>query len=102
MALVSALQRCCGASPAKVHAASPLEDEHQIALKAAEALLNANVQHKVTDLYTLAAPVGHGAFAKVVECTHKVGFHSVCLLQPGESLHLHQLLTTVQHAVSAS
>ena len=73
MALLSALQRCFRASRAKVHAVGLLEEEHQIALEAAEALLNANAQHKVTDLYTLAAPVGHGAFAKVVECTHKVG-----------------------------
>ena len=72
MTVLSALQRCFGAGPAKIHAAGPLEEEHEIALKAAEALLNTNAQHKVTDLYTLAAPIGHGAFAKVVECSSKV------------------------------
>ena len=72
MAPLSALKRCLGASPARVHVAGPLEEEHEVALKGAEELLDANAQHKITDLYTLAAPVGHGAFAKVVECTSKV------------------------------
>lgn len=85
MALLSALQRCFGASPAKVHAAGPLEEEHEVALRAAEALLSANAQHKVTDLYTLAAPVGHGAFAKVVECTSKVRGPDDCLLVQGNA-----------------
>lgn len=94
MALLSALQRCFRASPAKVHAVGPLEEEHQTALQAAEALLNANAQHKVTDMYSLAAPIGHGAFAKVVECTHKVGVFSVCLLHPGARCTCPNLLTT--------
>lgn len=78
MTPLAALQRCFGASPARVHAADPLEEEYKVALQAAEALLNANAQHKVTDLYTLAAPVGHGAFAKVVECTQKVRKMTAC------------------------
>ena len=79
MTPLAALQRCFGANPAQVHAAGPLEEEHEIALKAAEALLTANALHKVTDLYTLAAPVGHGAFAKVVECTQKVRLMRTCI-----------------------
>lgn len=65
--------RCCfAANQTKVYA-SGLEEEHWAALKAAEALLAANAESKVADLYVLSAPVGHGAFAKVVECTHKAG-----------------------------
>ena len=64
--------RCCmTANQAKVYASGPLEEEHQAAMTAAEALLVANAKTKITDIYTLNAPVGHGAFAKVVECTHK-------------------------------
>jgi hypothetical protein len=70
---------CCFASgQARVHA-NGLEIEHEAALKAAEALLSGNAGKKVTDLYDLSAPVGHGAFAKVVECVHKVSLLSDCL-----------------------
>ena len=79
MTPLAALQCCCGADVAQVHAAGPLEEEHELALQAAEALLVANAQHKVIDLYTLAAPVGHGAFAKVVECTQKVRLVTIYL-----------------------
>lgn len=72
MTVLAAIQRCFAASPVKVHASSPLQDEHLAALQAAESLLVANSAKQITELYTLAAPVGHGAFAKVVECTHKV------------------------------
>lgn len=86
MTPLTALQRCFGANPAQVHAAGPLEEEHDLALQAAEALLTANAQHKVTDLYTLAAPVGHGAFAKVVECTQKAtNIKYACKILPGKT-----------------
>ena len=55
----------------KVHAID-LGRPHETALQAAETLLVKNAHINVTDVYTLAAPVGHGAFAKVVECTQKV------------------------------
>ena len=111
MALLSALQRCFGASLAKVHAAGPLEEEHEIALTAAEALLNTNAQHKVTDLYILAAPIGHGAFAKVVECTSKVRFPdklpaalrlTVHLPPVGDTVLLHAVLVYTLHDPSSS
>lgn len=95
MTLLPVLQRCFGASPVKVHAAGPLEEEHEIALKAAEALLNANAQHNITDMYTLAAPVGHGAFAKVVECTHKVRVKQLTVT-PGKQVLL-PTLCVLQH-----
>ena len=79
----------------KVHAAGPLEEEHEIALKHAEALLNANAQHNIIDLYTLAAPVGHGAFAKVVECTHKVRVKQLTVT-PGQQVLL-PTLCVLQH-----
>lgn len=67
---------CCFArGQARVHATG-LEVEHEAALKAAEALLFGNVGKKVTDLYDLSTPVGHGAFAKVVKCVHKVSYSS--------------------------
>ena len=67
---------CCFASgQARVYA-SGLEVEHEAALKAAEALLFGNAGKKVTDLYGLSTPVGQGAFAKVVECVHKVSCFS--------------------------
>lgn len=109
MTLLSALQCCFGASP-KVHAAGPLEEEHEIALKVAEALLNANAQHKVTDLYTLAAPIGHGAFAKVVECTSKVRgadrfacciMATLHLLPFGHAVLLHAVLFNTLHDLSS-
>ena len=74
MTVLAAIQRCFAANPAKVHASSPLQDEHVAALQAAESLLVANADKQITELYTLGAPVGHGAFAKVVKCTHKVRF----------------------------
>lgn len=65
---------CFTANQAKVYASDGLEKEHEAALKAAEALLVANAEKKVTDMYILSAPVGHGAFAKVVECADKASF----------------------------
>ncbi|KAL3159849.1 Mitogen-activated protein kinase cpk1 [Trebouxia sp. C0009 RCD-2024] len=86
MTPLAALQCCCGAKVAQVHAAGPLEEEHELALQAAEALLVANAQHKVIDLYTLAAPVGHGAFAKVVECSQMAtNVKYACKILPGKT-----------------
>ena len=62
---------CCGSSQSKVFA-SDLEEIHKAALLTAEALLAKNGNTPVTDVYTISVPVGHGAFAKVVECIHKV------------------------------
>ncbi len=69
---------CLAGGQARIHATG-LEVEHEAALKAAEALLFGNAGKKVTDLYDLSAPVGHGAFAKVVKCVHKVSLWSAWL-----------------------
>ena len=79
MDVYAALKRCLGASAAKVHASGRLEEEHAKALQTAEALLALNASQKLTDMYTLAGPVGHGAFAKVVHCTHIVRSASVSI-----------------------
>ncbi|KAL0037492.1 hypothetical protein WJX79_010861 [Trebouxia sp. C0005] len=76
---------CCARGQTRVHATG-LEVEHEAALKAAEALLFGNVGKKVTDLYDLSAPVGHGAFAKVVKCVHKAtGNKYACKILPGKN-----------------
>lgn len=46
--------------------------EHAQALEGAEELLKTNASKLVTDVYTLEATIGTGAFAKVVRCFRKV------------------------------
>ena len=58
----------------------PHEVEHARALQAAEALLQANPAGIVTDTYSLEADIGDGAFAKVVQCTHKVSCRALSSL----------------------
>ena len=84
--LMQMLAFCCGDPWSKVHAAD-LGRPHEAALQAAEAIIVQNAHINVTDVYSLAAPVGHGAFAKVVECTHKVPAASVAEQLQKASIH---------------
>ena len=48
------------------------EAEYLQALLSAEELLTRNASKVVTDTYSLEADIGQGAFARVVQCVHKV------------------------------
>lgn len=48
------------------------EAEYMQALQSAEELLISNASKVVTDIYSLEADIGQGAFARVVRCVHKV------------------------------
>lgn len=64
----------CSCSRLKGHQihASGAQQEQAAALQAAEAVLQNNAQSSFADVYDTNRAVGHGAFAKVVECRHKV------------------------------
>ena len=64
----------CSCSRLKGHQihAGGAQQEQAAAVQAAEAVLQDNAQSSFADVYETSRAVGHGAFAKVVECRHKV------------------------------
>eukprot|EP00891_Asterochloris_glomerata_P004636 jgi/Astpho2/4636/Aster-00208 len=83
----------CSCSRLKGHQihASGAQQEQAAALQAAEAVLQNNAQSSFADVYHTNRAVGHGAFAKVVECRHKeTGKSFACKIIPRKATKKNQ------------